>query len=36
VKRVPVWLQALSNDLLSEEGQTLSLISLTEQVALRL
>jgi len=29
---VPVWLQALSEDLLSEGGQTLS--SLTEQVVL--
>jgi len=29
---VPVWLQALSDDLLSEEGQTLS--SLTEQAVL--
>ena len=31
---MPVWLQALSDDLLSEGGQALS--SLTEQVVLRL
>ena len=33
LRSMPVWLQALSNDLLSEGRQTLS--SLTEQVVLR-